>query len=74
MKNDNYSVSPNKKSYAFKPKNSKIKRNEFDTVLNNILKKSKERGTKFKIKRKYKKYKCNNASSTRKISAEKNII
>ena len=42
MKNDNYSVSPNKKSYAFKPKNSKIKRNEFDTVLNNILKKSKE--------------------------------
>ena len=41
MKNDNYSVSPNKKSYAFKPKNSKIKRNEFDTVLNNILKKSK---------------------------------
>ena len=38
MKND----SPNKKLYAFKPKNSKIKRNELDKILNNISKKTKE--------------------------------
>ena len=42
MKNEISPYSPNKKPFTFKPKNSKIKKNNLDTVLNNLLKKSKE--------------------------------
>ena len=42
MKNEISPYSPNKKPFSFKPKNTKLKKNDLDTVLNNLLKKSKE--------------------------------
>ena len=42
MKNEISPYSPNKKPFTFKPKNSKLKKNNLDTVLNNLLKKTKE--------------------------------
>ena len=42
MKNEISPYSPNKNPFSFKPKNTKLKKNDLDTVLNNLLKKSKE--------------------------------
>ena len=42
MKNEISTYSPNKKQFVFKPKNTKIKKEDLNTVLNKILKKPKE--------------------------------